>query len=114
MTPTGISMQMTYNKWDVWFATVKFDDSDEKKKRPILILDKKEGLAVSMKMTSHKPRTSSDYALKYWEKAGLDAETTVITSKAYYLHESDLDRKIGRLYTYDRLQIQNIIEPNPS
>ena len=100
---------LKYKRWEVWFAKVKFEDSEEIKKRPVLILNENNGLAISLKMTSQKPRDNSDYALKHWIKAGLDRETVVRTSKLCHLMDIDFDRKLGRISEYDALQIQTIM-----
>ena len=100
---------MKYKKWEVWFAEVKYEDSDEIKKRPILVIGENKGLIISLKMTSKKARDKLDYPLKHWAKVGLDKETVVRTSKICQLIDSDLIWKIGRLSEYDLIQIQNIL-----
>ena len=105
---TGINI-VKYKKWEIWFAKVKFEDSDEIKKRPVLILGEKNGFILSLKITTHTSRDSSDYALKYWAKAGLEKESVVMTSRVLLLNDDDLIRCFGRISEYDMLQIQNIM-----
>ena len=100
---------MKYEKWEVWLANVRFEDISGTKKRPVLILDKKHGIAVSLKMTTHQPRNASEYALRDWAKVGLRRVTTVRTGKVLHLQNTDFIQKIGRLSDYDILQIQTII-----
>jgi len=102
---------MKCKKWEVWFANVKFEDTDEIKKRPVLIIGNNSGLAISLKITTHEPRYNSDYPLKYWARAGLDKESVVMTSKILYLKDEDLVRYFGRISEHDMLQIQNIMAP---
>ena len=97
---------MKCKKWEVWFARVKFDDSNEIKKRPVLIIGENRGLIISLKMTSQDARDSSDYPLKHWVKAGLDRETTIRVSKVCLLNDNDLAWKMGRISEYDILQVQ--------
>ena len=53
MMSTGINM-MKYRKWEVWFAKVTYEDSDDVKKWPILIIGENKGLIMSLKMTSQR------------------------------------------------------------
>ena len=100
---------MRCKKWEVWFAKVKFEDSDIIKKRPVLIVGEKQGFIISLKMTTHYPRNNAEYTLKYWARVGLDKETTIRTSKICVLKDNDLVRKMGHLAEYDMIQIQNIL-----
>jgi len=100
---------MKCKKWEVWLAKIKFKDSNMVKVRPVLIIDSTSGHAISLKMSSHIARDSSDYPLKHWTKTGLDRETVVRTSKICYIMDSDLLRMMGRLTEYDLLQIQSIM-----
>ena len=96
-------------RWEVWWAYVKYEDSNEIKKRPVLIIGEEYGLVLSLKMTTHKPRNATDYLLKHWKTAGLDRETTVRTDKFCKLRDSELIRKVGRLTSYDMVQIQSMV-----
>jgi hypothetical protein len=100
---------MKCKKWEVWYAKVKYEDSDEVQERPVLIISVRGGAATALKMTSQSQRDDTDYPLKYWGFAGLDRETVVRTSKVLQLVDSDIDNRKGRLAAHDILQIQNIM-----
>ena len=104
---------MKYRKWEVWFAKVKYEDSDDVKKRPILITGENKGLIMFLKMISQRARDKSDYPLKHWAKVWLDKETVVRTSKICQLIDSDFVWKMGRLSEYDLIRIQNILLQQP-
>ena len=93
----------------MWLAKVKYEDSDEIKQRPVLIIGENLGLFLSLKMTSHTARNETDYLLKHWVQAGLKKATVVRTSKILALMENDFERKLGRLMEYDLIRIQNIL-----
>lgn len=99
---------MNCNAWEVWTAIVKFEDSPEFKKRPVLILEDKTVYAVCLKMTSAPPRVG-EYVLKDWSVVGLKKPTTVRVSKILHLQEKDLMYKIGELSARDISNIQSII-----
>ncbi|MCL2188904.1 MAG: type II toxin-antitoxin system PemK/MazF family toxin [Defluviitaleaceae bacterium] len=98
---------MSYKKWEVWLANVRFEDSSDVVKRPVLIVNNEKGCIISLKMTSHAVRNDSDYLLKHWKRAGLAKETVVRTSKILQLITSDFVHRIGRISEYDIVQIQS-------
>jgi len=94
---------MKCKQWEIWDANVKFDDSDEIKKRPVLVIDAESGIAIALKMTTHPPRDDNEYILKDWEKSGLKKPTTIRTSKVLHLLDSDIIKKRGSLTLKDRV-----------
>lgn len=103
---------MKPSKWEVWFAKVAFDDNPTKmKERPVLIIDDRNCCILSLKITSHMPRTnfSGEYSLVKWKEAGLHRQSTVRTSKRLKLIEKDFVHKIGRLHPVDIVGIMNIL-----
>ena len=67
------------NSWEVWWAIVKFENSEESKVRPVVVLENQEAFIISLKVTSHKPRDtySGEYDLMRWSDAGLTKPSTV-------------------------------------
>ena len=63
-------MSKKIEQWDVWYAKFPFDDSNETKKRPVIILSVQPLQVLSIKVTSHEPRKSDSYdvALKNGKK----------------------------------------------
>lgn len=99
------------NPWEIWIARVKFEDSDEIKNRPVLILENGQAFILALKITSHCPREycSGEYKVTNWEKSGLDRQSTVRCSKRLRLIESDLVHRIGRLHPYDIMMLQELV-----
>lgn len=103
---------MTPNKWELWFAYVKFEDDPYKlKERPVLILDNNTAYILSAFITSHIPRSNyfGEYAIKEWKAAGLKKASTIRLSKRLPLVEEDLIYKIGKLHPIDILSVQRIL-----
>lgn len=44
------------NEWEVWWATVAFEDDDDSKVRPVIVFENREAYILSLKVTSHPPR----------------------------------------------------------
>lgn len=100
-------MTGTIKKWDIWMARVKFEDSDESKERPVLIMNNTAYMLFGFKMTGtdrgdHFP----EHRIKQWEKAGLTKETSVRLDKALRLDPSTLTSYVGRLEIEDIFQIE--------
>lgn len=101
---------MQFRRWDVWFASVRFEDSDEVKARPVVITDHGEVYVLALKVTSHAPRDAwGEYALVYWREAGLNKPSTVRISKRLRLEPRDMIRKVGTLHPMDIMSIVEII-----
>lgn len=98
---------MKHDRWSVWLAWFRYEDSDEAKQRPVLVLDDGTVFVLVAKMTSSKPALVTDYQLIEWEKAGLQRQTTVQLDKRRQMTESQLIHEIGRLSIID---IQNILQ----
>lgn len=102
---------MHFERWEVWFASVRFEDSREVKARPVVITDSGEVYVLALKVTSHAPRDMWDeYALVYWREAGLIKPSTVRISKRLRLKPGDMIRKIGMLHPADIMSIVRIMQ----
>ncbi len=105
-------MSGEYRTWDIWYARVKFEDSDEVKRRPVVIINQS-AYILCLKVTSNPSRNNctDEYPLRYWKEAGLSMPSTVRLGKKIKLIESDFDEMIGRLHTNDILLIQYRLLP---
>lgn len=100
-----------YRRWDIWFASVSFEEKPGLKDRPVLIMSGDSGIYVlALKMTSHLKRNEDDYLLKNWGKAGLDCETVVRISKLSQIPIGKMIHRIGRLDAADIIEIDRIIK----
>ena len=101
---------MTFKQWEIWDARVKFEEINEVKKRPVLIIGVESGVAVALKMTGQAPRGGDEYPVKEWEKSGLKKPTTIRTSKVLRLSSGDFVRKRGSLTLKDRVAFMPILK----
>jgi len=102
---------MTFRRWDIWEAYVKFEDEPGGKCRPVLVLDEERCYVLSLKITSKPPRNwvPGEYPIRMWKAAGLDCQSTIRTTKRLRLVESDFRRKRGVLHPIDRAELKNYI-----
>ena len=98
---------MTVKKWEIHWAFVKFEDSDEIKRRPVLIIDESNAVIISFKMTgTDRGDNVREYRIEKWQEAGLSKPTSVRLDKILHLQKTDLDGKIGRLQEIDIIKIR--------
>ena len=88
-----------------------FDDvPSQSKVRPVLVLDGDLALILSLKITSHPPRTDvpGEYALVMWKESGLLKPSTVRVSQLLELNPDQFRKRIGVLREPDRSNIEAI------
>ena len=101
---------MTYRKWDVYLANVKYEDIEESKIRPVLILQNGSMVTIDcLKMTSQPPRRG-EYTLQKWKEAGLKKQTVVRISKLLQLDSSQIIKRIGRLDLVDIIALDQLLD----
>jgi len=102
-----------YQRWEIWEAVVPFEEGISKKRRPVLILSRKECYVFSLKMTSHEPRYKTlegEYEIMKWKEAGLEKPTVIQCSRRLQLKESAFTGKqYGRLTATDIIGLQAIL-----
>ena len=92
---------MTSQPGEFWIANIPFTNGTASKKRPVLILWLDGDDVVAAVVTSAKPRTQTDIALKDWSAIGLRVASTVRLSRLDCLEKSLLLIKIGRISEVD-------------
>jgi len=98
-----------FDKWDVWFAQVKFEDSDEVKARPVIIFQSTPNEVICIKMTSRQPR-QGEYQLQRWSEAGLHRESVARMGSWVRLYPYDMIHRIGTLHAIDIVEILQFLE----
>ncbi|MDU4641308.1 MAG: type II toxin-antitoxin system PemK/MazF family toxin [Negativicoccus massiliensis] len=103
---------MKADVWEVWWVRFKYEDSDDWKERPAVILDKNEAFVIGAKVTTHEPRKNfpGEYQILRWESVGFECQSTVRLSKRIALYDSDLVRKMGRLEKADIANIKLLLK----
>lgn len=107
-------MMTTPNSWEIWLASVKFEDKPDIKKRPVLVVAPDMAYFISLKITTHEPRDthSNEYKIERWKEARLNYPSTIRASQILKLEERDFIHKIGQLHPVDIMAVQKILEQN--
>ena len=100
------------NKWEIWLVSMPFEDVQEAKPRPALVLDPEGGLILVGKMTSHAPRTEfpMEYALEEWQGAGLSVPTTLRLSQRVRLGQDRFLKKMGIMQKKDMVTVSMMLK----
>ncbi len=112
ITPRMISTSSSsdFIRWDIWIARVEYEDGTESKIRPVLIIDGTHCYVLSLKITSHAPRSQfpGEYQIVEWKEAGLLKPSTIRINKRLNLPADSFVKKIGRLTELDRFNVSRI------
>lgn len=97
--------------YTLYMAKVKFEENDNYKKRPVLLLRYSGNNAICRKVTSQpkRPNYPGEVELLDWKKEGLHKLSVVRMSKHLTLDKSDLIHKIGDLTDTDQERVENEI-----
>lgn len=102
---------------DIYIANVPFDERDDSKVRPALIIEVGRECVMVFKITSQYQHKSAQikklyYSIQNWQEAGLKMQSYVDTHKLYRLNKKLVfSRKpIGKLTALDRLGLFRFIQ----
>lgn len=95
------------NKYDLYYAEFPFDDTEESKVRPVLILNDSVCFAVVFKISSKGKTARIQYRIKDWKGAGLQMESFIYINQSYRLEKAKFKEKIGTLQLEDRFALEN-------
>ncbi len=96
-------------KGEVWFAKFKFEDIDEYKYRPVVILDVDDTGDIKVlvvKVTTKERNINTDVPIVYWKEAKLKYKSFARVDKFLFLEDDDFDFKIGNLEKEDLDRIE--------
>ena len=105
-----MSSSSDFIRWDIWIAKVEFEEGTGSKIRPVLIIDGTRCYVLSLKITSHVPRSQfpGEYQIIEWKEAGLMKPSTIRINKQLNLPADSFAKRIGRLTELDRLNVLKI------
>ena len=98
------------HSWDIWWACVRFEDSEEWKRRPVLVTESGELYVLALFVTSHEARNMwGEYEIVKWKSAGLPKPSTIRITRPLQLLPDDLESKIGELQPIDIYNLLRMI-----
>ena len=99
-----------YNIGEVWWIHFPFEDLDDLKRRPAIVIDDETIAILAMYVTS-KNKDNSPYsiALKDWDATGLSKPSWARIDKIVSITEWYMDSKAGELSERDRTMILQLV-----
>ncbi len=86
---------------------MKFEESDQIKRRPVLVINPQKGFVMSLKMTGTcRGDNRTEYVVKEWKKAGLSKPTFIRLNGYLKLYSDDFHGRIGILEPLDIYSLQ--------
>ena len=103
-----------YNIGEVWWTQFPFEESDESKHRPAIVIDDDKIAVLAMMVTSKEK--SNPYSIKIddWQQAGLTVESWARIDRIVSMDEWRMDKKIGDLSEADLLKITQLVAEHVS
>jgi hypothetical protein len=96
--------------WEIWWAYVAFEDIDDGKERPVLVLEDGTVYIIGLMITSHEQRNVfGDYDITKWQSAGLKKPSTIRLTRQLRLEEEDLIYKMGELQPFDIVMLKRYL-----
>ena len=95
---------MDYNKYDIFYLKIKYDENNTSKGRPVLLMDNdnKYNVFNIFKISTKNNNNKFNYPIKKWQEAGLTSPSYVRIGSYYTIDKKDLSStKTGKLDTID-------------
>jgi hypothetical protein len=99
--------KISFTKWDVWYAYVKYEGIDGGKIRPVIIMDAGV-LVLDCFPVYGSPSENGQYEIQEWAFAGLGKPSTVSLTPME-IGAENFAYRVGSLHIADRRKIVNLI-----
>lgn len=98
-----------YNIGEVWWTHFPFDDADDEKHRPAIVIDDNTIAVLTMYVTSKKKNYPFDIEITDWKEAGLIVPSWARIDKIISIAEWRMGSKIGELTQRDLTKILQLV-----
>ena len=98
-----------YEIGDVWWVHFPFQDKDQVKRRPAIIVDDETIAILAIKVTSKEKDNPYSIFIKDWQSAGLTKPSWAIIDRIVSISEMFMDCKIGVLSENDATKILQLV-----
>lgn len=99
-------------RFDIYMADIKFEDTDNSKTRPSIILQESPENIIVLKVTSQKHTKVPQYELQDWVQEGLWKKSYVDLNKVYKITNDNIKQILGRLTKIDKNGLIQAINNN--
>lgn len=97
-------------KYKIFLAKVGYENSNDSKVRPILVLKKIGNTIIARSITTKEPRNNypGEYRVKDIKTAGLPKPSVIRMSKHLFVNSSDVYRQLGELSIEDAKNVEKL------
>lgn len=101
---------LSYNIGEVWWVHFPYENSDQLKRRPAIVIDDETIAILAMYVTSkNKENIPYSVELKDWESTGLTTPSWARIDKIVELTEWNMESKAGELSERDKLMVFQLV-----
>lgn len=93
-----------YNLGEVWWTQFPFEEIEESKRRPAVVIDENTIAVLTMMVTSKDKKNPYSIKIDAWQEAGLKRESWVRIDRVVRMDEWRMEKKIGNLSESDLLK----------
>lgn len=97
-----------YNLGEVWWTQFPFEEIEESKRRPAVVIDENTIAVLTMMVTSKDKKNPYSIKIDAWQEAGLKRESWVRIDRVVRMDEWRMEKKIGNLSESDLLKITQL------
>lgn len=98
----------TYNIGEVWWTSFPYEEKQEEKHRPAVVIDENTIGVLAMMVTSKEKKTPFYIEINDWKEAGLTVPSWARIDRVVRIDEWHMDHKIGELSQNDLLKIMQL------
>lgn len=102
-------MTKKYNVGEVWWTHFPFEEINDEKHRPAIIIDDETIAILAMYVTSQDKNNPFNVEITDWREAGLVVPSWARIDKIVKMAEWRMDRKIGDLSQRDSIKIMQLV-----
>ncbi len=98
-----------YNVGEVWWTQFPFEDKNENKRRPAIVIDDDKIAVLAMMVTSKEKAHPFCIKIDDWKEAGLKIPSWARIDRIIKMEEWRMERKIGNLTERDLVKFMQLI-----
>lgn len=98
-----------YKLGEVWWTQFPFEEIEESKRRPAIVIDDNKIAVLALMVTSKDKSNPHSIKIDEWQKAGLKKESWARIDRIIQMDEWRMEKKIGDLSESDFLKITQLV-----
>lgn len=98
-----------YKIGEVWWTQFPFEETDEVKRRPAIVIDENTIAILAMMVSSKEKKNPYSIAIDDWKEAGLSVKSWARIDRIISMDEWQMEKKIGNLSEHDLKKFMQLI-----